>query len=89
MWTTNINIRTAANDTDGRVVTVVHNPDFEGFYLNESPKKDKPYNIFKHLTSNDFDTDPQYDSLRTSLEKILDGTHPGIYQTVEDIENMA
>ncbi|MGN5191301.1 ATP-dependent nuclease [Aeromonas veronii] len=60
MWTINLNIRTLADTTNGRVKTVVHNPDFEGFYLNESPSKDKPYNLFTHLTSDDFETDEKY-----------------------------
>ncbi|MFQ1733264.1 ATP-dependent nuclease [Aeromonas veronii] len=89
MWTINLNIRTLADTTNGRVKTVVHNPDFEGFYLNESPSKDKPYNLFTHLTSDDFETDEKYKKLRESLADIINGTHEGIYETHEELDAMA
>ncbi len=89
MWTINHSIRSAADETDGRVKTVVHNPDFEGFYLGESPTKDKPYNLFTHLTSPDFETDSKYERLRTSLESIIDGSHDGIYSNSDELESMA
>ncbi|WP_338456099.1 ATP-dependent nuclease [Aeromonas veronii] len=89
MWTINLNIRTLADTTNGRVKTVVHNPDFEGFYLNESPSKDKPYNLFTHLTSDDFETDEKYKKLRESLADIISGTHEGIYETHEELDAMA
>ncbi|MEE8059558.1 MAG: AAA family ATPase [Pseudomonadales bacterium] len=89
MWTINHRIREEANNADGRVVTVVHNPDFEGFYLDESPTKDKPYNMFTHLTSPDFLTDNKYEKLRNSLTNINDGTHEGIYVHGDKIEAMA
>ncbi|WP_444945849.1 ATP-dependent nuclease [Microbulbifer sp. VTAC004] len=89
MWTINHNIRKAANLASGRVKTVMHKPDFEGFYLDENPSKDKPYNLFSHLRSDDFHTNPKYDSLRSSLSSIIDGTHPGLYETTDDIEEQA
>lgn len=88
MWTINRAIRLAADTTDGRVVTVVHNPDFEGFYLGESPKKDKPYNVFSHLSKPDFDTDPKYQKLRDSLKGIRSNMHPGIYTEFSELEAM-
>ncbi|MGR5559902.1 MULTISPECIES: ATP-dependent nuclease [Vibrio] len=88
MWTINESIRNAADTANGRVITVVHNPDFEGYYLNESPKKDKPYNLFTHITSPYFDIDTRYDLLRLSLCSIEDGTHDGIYLSVKDLEAM-
>jgi putative ATP-dependent endonuclease of OLD family len=88
MWTINLNIRTAADLTNGRVKTVVHNPDFEGFYLDESPLKDKPYNVFTHLTSPDFESDSKYKVLRESLNSINDGSHPGLYETHAALEAM-
>ncbi|MFQ2148793.1 ATP-dependent nuclease [Aeromonas jandaei] len=89
MWTINLNIRTLADTTNGRVKTVVHNPDFEGFYLNESPSKDKPYNLFTHLTSDDFETDNKYKKLRESLANIINGTHEGLYETHAELDAMA
>ncbi|EGR1582534.1 AAA family ATPase [Vibrio parahaemolyticus] len=86
MWTINERIREAADDTSGRVITVVHSPDFEGFYLGESPQKDKPYNLFKHLTSGDFEESDRYEELRESLNTIVAGTHSGLYHSVEDLE---
>lgn len=89
MWTINLNIRTLADTTNGRVKTVVHNPDFEGFYLNESPSKDKPYNLFTHLTSDDFETDNKYKKLRELLANIINGTHEGLYETHAELDAMA
>lgn len=89
MWTINHNIRNAADAAGGRVTTVVHKPDFEGYYLNESPSKDKPYNLFSHITSADFQTAPKYQMLRDSLLDILAGSHGGIYQTSMQLEAMA
>jgi predicted ATP-dependent endonuclease of OLD family len=86
MWTINLSIREQANLTNGRVKTVVHSPDFEGFYLNEKPAKDKPYNIFSHLSSPTFDTDDKYKPLRESLVNIANGTHPGLYHKAEELE---
>ncbi len=89
MWTINLRIREEADNANGRVVTIVHNPDFEGHYLNESPTKDKPYNMFKHLTSSDFLTNSKYEEIRNSLAKINDGSHTGIYNSAAEIEAMA
>ncbi|WP_312438259.1 AAA family ATPase [Janthinobacterium sp.] len=89
MWGINHSIRDAANLTDGRVVTVVHKPDFEGYYLGEAPSKDKPYNLFKHITSDDFEVSLKYDKLRSSLSDIIDQSHPGIYNTSIEIEALA
>lgn len=89
MWTINHNIREAANLTSGRVKTVMHNPDFEGFYLDENPEKDKPYNLFSHLTAPDFNTNQKYELLRTSLSSIIDGSHSGLYETTAEIEAQA
>ncbi|HFC29963.1 MAG TPA: ATP-dependent endonuclease [Oceanospirillales bacterium] len=89
MWTINHKIRSQADEASNRVITVVHNPDFEGYYLNESPQKDKPYNLFIHLRSPDFETNDKYKLLRSSLSDIIDGSHPGIYTTPDQIENMA
>ncbi|RLZ07203.1 endonuclease [Acinetobacter sp. 2JN-4] len=88
MWTININIRKLADATNGRVKTVVHNPDFEGFYLNEAPTKDKPYNLFTHLTSADFEANIRYKELRESLNSIIDGTHKGLYSTSAELDDM-
>lgn len=89
MWTINLRIREEADNASGRVLTIVHKPDFEGYYLDESPVKDKPYNIFSHMTSPDFETNAKYDSLRNSLQDIINGTHVGIYNTQQEIEKMA
>ncbi|WP_017253545.1 ATP-dependent nuclease [Pseudomonas tolaasii] len=88
MWAINRSIRAAADATAGRVVTVVHNPDFEGFYLNESPKKDKPYNLFSHISQPDFDTNLRYKVLRESLNSIISNVHPGIYTSADELEAM-
>ncbi|MCG7536268.1 AAA family ATPase [Pseudoalteromonas sp. OOF1S-7] len=88
MWTINLNIRELADTTNGRVKTVVHNPDFEGFYLNESPTKDKPYNLFTHLTATDFETSDKYKELRESLNSIINETHTGLYDTVAQLDAM-
>lgn len=89
MWTINVNIRALADATNGRVKTVVHNPDFEGFYLNEAPSKDKPYNLFTHLTSPDFETSDRYKKLRESLASMIDGSHDGLYNTQAELDAMA
>ncbi|RFP12184.1 ATP-dependent endonuclease [Duganella sp. BJB475] len=89
MWGINHSIRNAADLTAGRVKTVVHKPDFEGYYLNESPSKDKPYNLFSHITADDFDTDVKYIKLRSSFSDMLSDTHPGIYKTGAEIEALA
>lgn len=86
MWTINERIREAADDTEGRVITVVHSPDFEGFYLNESPQKDKPYNLFTHLTSGDFEQSTRYEDLRESLNTIVAGTHSGLYSVITELD---
>ena len=88
MWSINLKIRTLADEANGRVQTVVHNPDFEGFYLNEAPEKDKPYNLFTHLTSAKFETDAKYTALRNSLNDILDGAHKGLYTTHAELDAM-
>lgn len=87
MWTINERIRSAADVTKGRVRTLVHVPDFEGDYLGESPKKDKPYNIFKHITAADFDTNSKYDRLRSSLKDIEANTHTGLYTLASELES--
>ncbi|MDO6545532.1 ATP-dependent nuclease [Photobacterium sanguinicancri] len=89
MWTINERIREAADKTDGRVKTVVHVPDFEGEYLDENPKKDKPYNLFTHLSSDDFETNSKYARLRSSLADIENGIHTGLYSTKAEIEALA
>ena len=89
MWTINLNIRTLADTTDGRVQTVVHTPDFEGHYLNESPAKDKPYNLFTHLTAPDFETNAKYKNLRESLAEKINGKHKGLYLTHAELDAMA
>lgn len=86
MWTINEKIRSAADVTNGRVKTLVHVPDFEGDYLNESPPKDKPYNLFKHLTASDFNTNPRYDRLRSSLMDVELGSHTGLYSQISELE---
>ncbi|HDX8615995.1 TPA: AAA family ATPase [Aeromonas dhakensis] len=86
MWTINEKIRLAADETQGRVKTLVHIPDFEGYYLDETPQKDKPYNLFQHITSADFSTNPKYAKLRTSLLDIEAGTHTGIYSHSSELE---
>ncbi|WP_394165527.1 AAA family ATPase [Neptunomonas phycophila] len=87
MWTINERIRESADLTEGRVKTVVHAPDFEGYYLNEAPQKDKPYNLFLHLTSSQFETDGKYDLLRNSLLNIENGIHEGLYTSVDDLDD--
>ena len=87
MWTINESIRSAADATEGRVLTLVHVPDFEGEYLGESPKKDKPHNLFRHITSPDFVSDTKYESLRTSLLRIQNGTHSGLYTHISELES--
>ncbi len=89
MWTINLNIRDLADKAGGRVKTVVHNPDFEGYYLNESPVKDKPYNLFTHLTYSGFKTEEKYKKLRNSLNSIIDGSHEGLYETKAELDGMA
>ncbi len=89
MWTINLRIRQTADGASGRVKTVVHQPDFEGYYLDENPSKDKPYNLFSHLISENFHTGEKYQKLRNSLKEIEDDSHEGIYQTEQDIENLA
>lgn len=86
MWTINIRIREAANLSNGNVITIDHRPDFEAHYLNEQPKKDKPYNIFYHLTSDGFFTEDKYIKLRECLSEIESGTHLGLYHSCQDIE---
>lgn len=86
MWTINERIREQADLTNGRVTTVVHIPDFEGYYLDESPQKDKPYNLFKHLTSKEFELDDKYTLLRNSLFNIEQGIHEGIYTDAAELE---
>jgi predicted ATP-dependent endonuclease of OLD family len=88
MWTINHRIREAADQTSGRVTTLVHKPDFEGFYLGETPKKDKPYNIFHHLSQPDFETNLKYKVLRESLGSIKSNTHAGLYTGVAELEKM-
>lgn len=89
MWGINHSIRDAADTAGGRVLTVVHKPDFEGFYFQESPSKDKPYNLFSHITSPDFETNNKYEALRNSLSDIISGHHQGLYTTGAEIEAMA
>ncbi|WP_287916561.1 ATP-dependent endonuclease [Comamonas sp.] len=89
MWTINHRIREAADLANGRVMTVVQNPDFEGFYLNQSLGKDKPYNLFKHLNAADFETNIAYKKLRNAMNDIISGQHTGIYLTSAQIESMA
>lgn len=89
MWTINLNIRNLADKTKGRVKTVVHVPDFEGFYFNESPTKDKPYNFFSHLKEIECDTNTKYEKFRNSLISIIGGTHTGLYTTHAELDEMA
>lgn len=87
MWTINEKIRLSADETQGRVKTLVHAPDFEGYYFDESPQKDKPYNLFQHITSPDFLTNLKYSKLRTSLLDIESGIHTGIYSHVSELDH--
>lgn len=86
MWTINEKIRSAADATNGRVKTLVHVPDFEGDYLNEAPQKDKPYNLFKHITAPDYSTNPKYTRLRNSLIDIESGVHSGLYTQISELD---
>lgn len=86
MWAINEKIRDAADLTNNRVKTVVHVPDFEGDYLNESPQKDKPYNLFCHLNDPIFTTDEKYKRLRNSLVDIEQNTHSGLYTKKDELE---
>ncbi|EMI7180608.1 AAA family ATPase [Klebsiella pneumoniae] len=86
MWTINKRIREAADLSNGNIITVAHLPDFEGHYLKEKPKKDKPYNIFCHLSSEDFDVNDKYSSLRRSLSDIESGIHLGLYTNCDAID---
>lgn len=88
MWTINLKIREEADKANKRVVTVAHTPDFEGFYFNESPTKDKPYNLFSHLTSEQFKTNPKYNSFKEALNDIIKEKHKGIYTNPDDLESM-
>ncbi|QIQ20243.1 ATP-dependent nuclease [Zophobihabitans entericus] len=88
MRTININIREAADQTEGRVQTVVHYPDFEGFYFNESISKDKPYNLMKHLNSDHFEESPKYELLRNALSSIIDNSHSGLYTDISELEKL-
>lgn len=89
MWTINLRIRQAADLSDGNVLTVAHIPDFEGYYLQEKPQKDKPYNIFRHLSSTEFSTSEKYRKLRESLDDIELGTHSGLYNNSEKFDEWA
>ncbi|UQY43307.1 ATP-dependent nuclease [Mixta hanseatica] len=86
MWTINKKIREAADLSYGNVITVAHLPDFEGHYLKEKPKKDKPYNIFCHLSAEDYYENEKYRALRNSLNDIEAGTHTGIYEGCDKID---
>lgn len=86
MWTINKRIREAADLSHGNVITVAHLPDFEGHYLKEKPKKDKPYNIFCHLSAEDYNENEKYRDLRNSLNDIEAGTHTGIYDGCDKID---
>lgn len=88
MWTMNYRIREAADATDGRVQTLVHDPGFEVYYLGEVQSSDKPYAMLQHLRSDGFEDEERYGELRQSLGRIEDGTHPGLYWSVQLFRDM-
>ena len=88
MWTINKKILQECNESEGFIYPVVHVKDFESYYLGESVHKDKPYNIYSHIMSANFDNDAKYDKLRNLVNWIETGTHPNKYSTENDFNKI-
>jgi putative ATP-dependent endonuclease of the OLD family len=88
MWTINKKILQECNESDGYVYPIVHIKDFEDYYLSEKISKDKPYNIYQHIMSFNFDHDKKYEKLRELVNWIEKGTHPNKYSTDVDFDKL-
>jgi predicted ATP-dependent endonuclease of OLD family len=88
MWTVNKNILDACISSDGAVYPVAHLLDFEEYYLGEKIVKDKPYNIYQHIMTDEFDTEPKYEKLRNLIGWIEEGTHPSRYNSEEEFNKI-
>jgi len=84
MWTINEKILKECNESKGCIYPIVHIKDFENYYLGETITKDKPYNIYQHIMSDNFDKDEKYEKLRNLVDLIEAGTHPNKYSSKED-----
>lgn len=91
MWTTN---RTILESVKERPVdlpasnTVVHVPDFEGYYFGTSLNRDKPYQALLQVTREDFETAPELERLRLLRAMLSGSEHPATYQTVTALQEL-
>jgi predicted ATP-dependent endonuclease of OLD family len=88
MWTINKKILQECNESGGCVYPIVHIKDFEDYYLSEKTSKDKPYSIYQHIMSLNFDHDKKYEKLRELVNWIENGTHPNKYSTDVDFDKL-
>jgi len=89
MWTMNRRIRDAVSTgaiSGTSCATVVHVPDFEGYYFNTTLTGDKPFQAISHLHRNDFDSAPELSKLRELRNHLLSGTHPGKYSSYDELK---
>ena len=88
MWTINARIADAVGSRSAGLPTcstVVHVPDFEGFYFGAKLDKDKPYYALQQLQRSDEDAAPMLERIEL-LKKMLAGeSHPGAYERHEDL----
>ncbi|KAA3607151.1 MAG: endonuclease [Planctomycetota bacterium] len=84
-WSVNASIRETVDRRSAELpesFTLVHVPDFEEYYFQESVNSDKPFNALRKLASGDFSNE-----LDTLLDQILDGNHPCFYSSSQELSD--
>ncbi|MGA9057948.1 MAG: AAA family ATPase [Terriglobia bacterium] len=88
MWTINERILealAARNPQHPTSSAIVHVPDFEQYYFGRSLASDKPFHALRVLSRPDFDREASFERLRSMVDGILQGTHPGKYTSMADL----
>lgn len=83
-WTANQNICDVVASRSEKlapVFKVAHTPDFETVYFGDPVQGDKPFNAIKKLSLGKFEKD-----LDKLFEHLLNKTHPGRYDCIEELE---
>ncbi|MGJ4748189.1 ATP-dependent nuclease [Leptospira sp. SA-E8] len=79
MWTINKSILEECLASNKAVFPVVFIKNFEDYFFSEQITKNKPYNAYKHLTTNDFETNDRYSIIRDFIPNLQKGDFPTKY----------
>jgi putative ATP-dependent endonuclease of OLD family len=85
MWTINEKIIDCVAANTKGAIAIVQVPYFEKFYFNEEIKGDKPYSSHQIINSKEFATDAEYAMLRNFYQSVFDGTHSGLYTSMDEL----